>query len=396
MRRIGTLLGIALLLCSCGTTTSIVKRTFNGDIYRVDQPWWDSRETFEPPEDCRDMLDLATYRFPEDAETKSAPVPEPCKRTAKNYTPGDTTLDPTKLAYYKATLKAEDRDRLQDKLLALSNRECEEHHSAIVGTNAGANFGLATLTSLFSGGATAFAAESTKTALAAVSTLFGATRSHFNESFYRQLFVGTILQAIQDDRQTALLNISDKRRYPVPAKVESDPRLKGLVIAAIEKDDNTSTTTTTTSKTDTTNTIVTPSNTTTTKTTTTTKPATTTAPNPVPPTIVPALTTGPNTSQNAAPRLHYSIDEAIRDAEDYHGRCSFYQGLVRVATTVQQASPCVTARQRRDQILAEISAITASSSTGTVPEAFKAKVTSLQKELEKIETKVLTCVDAAQ
>lgn len=380
MNRIATLLGVALLLCSCGTN-GIVRRTLNGDIYRVDQPWWDSRETFAPPEDCKNMLDLATYVFPEDATVKPIPIPEPCTRDDQ-YMPSDTTIEQGNLAYFRATKSAEDRDRLQDKLLALSNRECDKHHAAIVGTNAGANFGLATLTSLFSGAATGFAAESTKTALAAVSTFFGASRSHLNETIYRQLFVGTILQAINDDRQTVLLNIYDKRRYPVPDKVLTDPRLQGLVIEAVE-DAEIPAETTEAKKT------VAKSATEITKTTdakTSTDTRTTTA----------ETTTSLTTSAAVEPRLHYSIDEAIRDAANYHDRCSFYQGLVRVATTVQQASPCVTARQRRDQILAEISAITASAASGTVPEAYKPKVASLNKELEKLETKVLSCVDASQ
>ena len=347
MKRIAIIVGVALLLCSCGTN-SVARRTFNGDIYRVDRPWWDSRETYDPPEDCRDMLDLATYVFPEDMKTAPARNPEPCERNRPGHQAtarGDETL-----AYVRATLSADDRDRLQDKLLALSNRECEKHHSAIVGTNTGANFGLATLTSLFSGGATAFAAASTKSALAGIATLLGATRAHFNENVYRQLFVGTILQAINDDRQSALLNIYDKRRYPVPDKVKDDPRLKGLAIEAIADDG---------------------------------APAAKGAGEEI---------NSEAEAQDVAPRLHYSIDEAVRDAENYHDRCSFYQGLVRVAVTVQEASPCVTARQRRDQILDEIAAIQVTNNANT----FQSRLGSLQKELEKLETKVLSCIDAAQ
>lgn len=348
---------------------SIAKRTINGDIYRVDRPWWDSRENWSPPEDCREMLDLATYAFPEDSGGKGASNPAPCSRTASSQAPPDYK-EPT-LAYTKARASAESRDRLQDKLLSLSNRECDEHHAAIVGTNAGTNFGLATLTSLFSGAATGFGAESTKTALAAISSFFGATRSHLNETIYRQLFVGTILKAINDDRQSALLSIHDKRRYPVPEKVTQDPRLTGNVI------------TSTVDAKPTTERIA------------ETIPAPV-IPAPVPPPNAPA-SIAPREAASQAPRLHYGIDEAIRDSEDYHDRCSFYQGLVRVSVTVQQASPCETARQRRDQVLAELSAIRAAEPTKTdAQSAFRDKIAALLKDAETLNAKMQTCIQNGQ
>jgi hypothetical protein len=82
------------------------------------------------------------------------------------------------------------------------------------------------LTSVLSGAATGFSATSTKTALSAAATFFSSTRAQLNEQVYRQLFIGTLLTAIDNDRQEQLLDIMARRRYPVPND-KWDPRSDG-------------------------------------------------------------------------------------------------------------------------------------------------------------------------
>jgi uncharacterized protein YceK len=373
MRKLLVLMVMLNTVGGCKT----IKHTFTGEDYRVGRMWWDSRDAWAPPVDCKSMLDLATYRFPEDVTPSEVmPEPEPCKRKVVASTkPSAKATDDKRryksdkgaaTAYTKAKESAESRDRLQDRLLSLANRECERHQAAVIGLNSGANFSLAMLTSLFSGAATGFAAESTKTALAAISTFFGATRSHLNETIYRQLFVGTVLKAIDDDRQTTLLDIYDKRRYPVPGGMTADPRAEGQIIepSAPKKQALTDEK----------------------------KLATTDEKKPV---------VADERSKSEAPlknapfptsRLHYGIDEAIRDADSYNERCSFYRGLVRVAESVERASPCAVVRTRRAQILDEITAINV---TGN-PTAFAEKAESLRKELSSLEAKLQSCIQSSQ
>lgn len=336
---------------------STIKRTFNGDIYRVDAPWWDSRTDKLDKEDMDEIqLDLAVYCFPDRSEATPKPAnPPQCK---DNVT-----------AYQAAVYSASARDALQDKLIELSNRECSKHKAAIFGTNTGSNLLLSTLASLLTGGATGFAAQSTKTALAAGSSFVIATQSHFNEQVYRQLFVGTIVKAIDDDRTARLAEIYDHRRYPVPYAA-FDPRVSGGVVGEdVAKVTDPNIRTPPKEKT-TGNQVVTPANATESSTVAIAKAPTASAPR----------------------RLAYSIEEAIVDVRDYHDRCSLYNGLVRVAATVQAFSPCEILEARRDRILVELGAIRAArEEAGNLRDRFASFTT----ELKTVETKLQTCGQAA-
>lgn len=371
---------LCLLTAGCGTTT----RLFTGEVYRVDTPWYDSRTDRLDPADASDSLvDIATYCFREDASGS---------RTGDLPTCGVT-------AYARAQASAIDRDRLQDVLLDASNRECDEHKSGSVGTNTGFNLGLSMLSSLLSGAATGFSATTTKTALSAAATFFSSTRAQLNEQVYRQLFVGTVLTAIDNDRQAQLLDIMARRRYPVP-KDAWDPRASGqpLELGSVDRTVGESRVA---------------------------AESVTGQPQEPSVRIEDAPGTEGEVGEDVGPaeeetqqevagsprsledvelklepeerelaaagddtRRFYGIDEAIRDAAVYHSRCSFYNGLVRLSTKVEEFSPCRLIEERRERLLAEVAAIQAANVQGS---PFEAKHKAYTSELEALNTKMASC-----
>jgi hypothetical protein len=357
MCRFVAMAALAFALVGCGT----LKRTFNGDIYRVDRPWFDSRTERLTKEDCDEVqIDLAAYCFPDRTERSDA--------KAKNVRCTDSIniLIPAckdgTTAYEAAVYSAAARDALQDKLIELSNNECSKHKAAIFGTNTGANVIMSTLSSLLSGAATGFAAQTTKTALAAGSTFVIAAQAHYNEQVYRQMFVGTIIKAVDDDRTARLAEIYDHRRYPVPF-LTADPRATGHALGAgfaTQRDRN----------------FRVPS----------TKEPPPVIESPFDDAFV-RLFLQPSVDR----RISYSVEEAVRDVADYHDRCSFYNGLIRVAAAVQAFSPCDIMQARRDRLLAELGAIrTAGEQDGN----FRERFTSFSAELKTLETKLQSCGQA--
>jgi hypothetical protein len=272
---------------------------------------------------------------------------------------------------------------LQNQLMKLSDEECSRHLSAVVGTNAGSNLLLSALSSLFSGGATAFSAASTKTALSGTSTFFIASRSHLNEQVYHQLFVGTILKAIDDDRHTLKLGILDRQRYPVPNEAWDPREAGGMITPFGALNANTheppgvhsahsSALVSKAAKGD----IAAAA-----------RPLTSGG-NAEPAASSDAVEVASQASTPSEARRFYSVDEAIRDVGEYHDRCSFYSGLVRVALTVQAASPCDQIAARREQLLSEMVAMRAAKVNGT---AFKDKFDAYQTELNSLASKLATC-----
>lgn len=372
---------LCLLTTGCGSTT----RLFTGEVYRVDTPWYDSRTDRLDPVDVSDsVIDVATYCFREDA---------PGSRTEDLPTCGET-------AYARAQGSAIDRDRLQDVLLDASNRECDQHKASSVGTNTGFNLGLSMLSSLLSGAATGFSATSTKTALSAAATFFSSTRAQLNEQVYRQLFVGTVLTAIDNDRQAQLLDIMARRRYPVP-KDAWDPRASGqpLELGSIDRTVGESTLA---------------------EENVTEQPQVPSVPAEDAPGTEGEVGEAAGLAQEAIAqqsgagsprslaevelqlepeerelaaagddtRRFYGIDEAIRDAAVYHSRCSFYNGLVRLSTKVEEFSPCRLIEERRERLLAEVAAIQAANVQDS---PFAAKHKAYTSELEALNTKMASC-----
>ena len=397
---------VMLVVFLTGCVPGAVRRTFNGDIYRVDRPWYDSRTDRLEKEDLDEIqLDLATYCFPDQSDRAGT---NEGRREATRSQRSDVSKRSVQLlgckggviAYDLAVDSAAARDALQDKLLELSNRECSKHKAAVFGTNTGSNLILSTLASLLSGGATGFAAQTTKTALAAGSTFVIAAQSHFNEQVYRQMFVGTIIKAIEDDRTARLAEIYDNRRFPVPSTAP-DPRVTGGVIGDqtgnardehirhLRVADRESSESVTSGG----------------RASSSSRNSTAEGPSSAPSALVTSGSTvaGQQPSGSTSPivppvpaaiqrqRLSYSVEEAIRDVDDYHDRCSFYNGLVRVAAAVQAFSPCEMLQSRRDRLLAELQAIrTAGQAQGAAVDRF----TSFSAELKSIETKLQTCGQA--
>jgi hypothetical protein len=354
---ITTIAALTLLSMGCAT----VKRTFNGEDFRVDKVWWDSRTDAIHPKQLNEMqIDLATFCAGEvvawSVEDISFHTAAGTISTAKVRVP---TCDDSGTAYEMARRSAVARNSLQDILLRVADNECEKHRGAVVGTNAGTNLLLSTLASLTSGAATGFAAKTTKTALSGISTFFIATRSHVNEQIYHQIFVGTVLKAIDDDRRAVYTEIKNRQRLPVPADWTTTlelPRRYRRRHSSSRFFENT--------------------------------PELTTTPT--------QNTAGAGDSTKTLPsgvsEQSYSVEQAVKDAGEYHTRCSFYNGLVRVALTVEQASPCRQVIERREQVLSELAAMSASGASSTV---YKEKFAAYQAELTALSAKLTGCIQGS-
>lgn len=77
----------------------------------------------------------------------------------------------------------------------------------------------------------------------------------------------------------------------------------------------------------------------------------------------------------------YSVDDAVRDAQRYHAKCSFYIGLVALAEAVEEKANCEEVRRRREMLLTELS----NANISTVRKA------SYTTELAAIEARAGTC-----
>jgi hypothetical protein len=51
----------------------------------------------------------------------------------------------------------------------------------------------------------------------------------------------------------------------------------------------------------------------------------------------------------------YNVDDAVRDAQVYHAKCSFYVGLVALSEAVEEKASCEESRVRREALLVELS-----------------------------------------
>lgn len=386
---------IVVVLCfaSAGCETMGGAETanlFNGELYRVDMPWHDSRVgERRPSEMSKPAIDLAGYCFPEDwGKTGEA---EACQM----------------IAYKRAQTSAIHRDRLQDVLIAASNEECDRHKSRVIGTQSMTNLGLSFVGSVLSGAATGFTATSTKTWLAALSTLASSTRSQINDEVYRQLFVGSVITSIDDQRQAQLLEIMSRRRYPVP-KDEWDPRHQGRPLKTSSKGQSGS---------DGEGPLKTSSNGQSgndggernlgdADAQPTGDPAGSAAEitmddstveedslSPAPSVEVEERKDGLPERGQADLRQFYGLDEAIRDAAAYHSGCSFYNGLVQLSTTVEQLSPCRLLQERRERLLAEIAAIDGSGAR--TESVFGERRSTYKDEIESINTKLASCSPGA-
>jgi len=351
MNRMIAILALFLAM-TCATGCSTAKRTFNGEDFRVDKAWWDSRTDAIKPEDLDALqIDLATYCA---GSVNSWATEEITYHTSKGTLASAKIrvphCDGKGLAYEAAKTSAVARNHLQDLLMRVADDECEKHRGAVVGTNSGTNLLLSTLASLTSGAATGFAATTTKTALSGISTFFIATRSHVNEQIYHQIFVGTVLKAIDDDRKAVQTEIANRRRYPVPQEAVASNERESSPVAD--------------------------------RTNRTGDPGTANSPE----------VTGSRLLPSGVSERTYSVEQAIKDAGEYHTRCSFYNGLVRVAKTVEQASPCRQVAERREQIISELAAINAAGVAATI---YKEKFDAYQAELNTLSAKLTACAQGS-
>lgn len=383
MLRFSIIAAMLLLSTACGTAN----RLFEGEIYRVDTPWYDSREDFRDEKDlCEPAIDIATYCFatPGAAAVTTEAAPQSkkkdCTRPAVH-----KCADGGEPAYQQAQTSAKARDRLQDLLIAASDQECDKHLASLVATQAGTNLGLSIFNSLLSGAATGFTATSTKTVLAAAATLVSSSRAQLNEQVYRQLFIDVIVKAINDDREAQYLELKDRQRFPVPNKI-LDPRDWGEPISDELAGDDSSSVAAAVASASSSPPVAGAAGSANGDGATAPAEAADADQDEPADTDTPAVTIPKKSVQ----RHFYSIDEAIRDAAVYHSRCSFYSGLVRLKTKVEEFSPCRLTRERRDHLLVTLAALKAPGANSN--SAFTDTIAAYESELTALNTKLAACL----
>ncbi|UYN95805.1 MAG: hypothetical protein KIT25_02310 [Enhydrobacter sp.] len=118
------------------------------------------------------------------------------------------------------------RDRLQDHLLALSEKKCEQHQAGIVSTQAGTNLALNTVTTGLSATAAIVVAPATNI-LAALGAIASGTRSHFNADIYQKFVAPAVVRKINDTRPEKLKEITAKRMKQ-PTDITKPREIVGL------------------------------------------------------------------------------------------------------------------------------------------------------------------------
>jgi len=171
-------------------------------------------------------------------------------------------------AYQRAIVDPIVRNRLQTRLMTVSDRVCDDHKAAVLGFRAQSNLALSIITTLTGVGG-GIASGSAANALSGAAAGTNATRSAINEEIYQRLLVPTILRSVDQNRKQKEQEIIAKREYDgIPVKVEK-----------------------------------------------------------------------------------YTVDEAVRDALNYHELCSFYQGVVTLTKGTERTMPTRTElRQQADDV----------------------------------------------
>ncbi|HEV7241844.1 MAG TPA: hypothetical protein VGQ36_21615 [Thermoanaerobaculia bacterium] len=77
----------------------------------------------------------------------------------------------------------------------------------------------------------------------------------------------------------------------------------------------------------------------------------------------------------------YSVDDALRDAQIFHSKCSFYIGLVALSEAVEEKANCEEDRLRREELIAELSK----------PDVLEPRKASYTAELATLQTRVTAC-----
>lgn len=129
--------------------------------------------------------------------------------------PGQSESDPT--AYKSAVTDKNIRNRLQTRIMELSDRVCEQHKGDIVANAALINSSLGILTSVLSGTSAIVGGQAAKSALAAVAAMTNAGRDTISETFYQQRLVDAIIRSIDASREEMEAIINSKRESSTTA-----------------------------------------------------------------------------------------------------------------------------------------------------------------------------------
>jgi len=222
---------------------------------------------------------------------------------------------PSASSAYKRAVEDESglvRNRLQSRLMFVSDRICDDHKAEVLGFRAQSNLLLSLITTA-TGTAGALVSMGAANALSAAAAATNATRSAINDEIYQRLLVPAILRSVDQKRR--------EKEQDIMARRERD-------------------------------------------------------------------------GKPTAPAV-YTVDEAIRDAVNYHELCSFYQGVVALTKGTERTLPGrAELRQQADDLRKRIQGyqedlkqVAASSES---EDAKKARRTSIERTLQALQSELET------
>jgi len=207
MKRMLTVCVCALGLGACSNVTG---------LYIVDAASTEGDTTVaaQKGQESPQPIDLNSYCFPEDTETKLEEVTVLSGNQSKTVTVTKRRcIKPVKLAYKRAVLdplpdeRRQSRNRLILTVMRRSEQVCDFHKGAIM-ANAGAmNFTSGFLSSVLSTMSTAFNPIGTKTALSAGAAVSGAAGTGLQANIYQNILTPAIITEIQNKRVPMRKNI---------------------------------------------------------------------------------------------------------------------------------------------------------------------------------------------
>lgn len=104
------------------------------------------------------------------------------------------------------------RNRLQSRLLAVSDAICDKHQGDIYATANTLNVGTGFLTTVLAGAATVVTGEVAKDILAAGAGASNATRSLINEEVYQKQVTAAVIKGIRSNRESKMTTIDARRK----------------------------------------------------------------------------------------------------------------------------------------------------------------------------------------
>jgi hypothetical protein len=117
------------------------------------------------------------------------------------------------------------RNRVQEHILAASNQRCGEYKSFLKQIDAGTNFFLGSLTTIFGGAGAIFTPQNTIRALSGAAAMTSGIRSEYNEDYFASQTIQVLTNGFEEKRKELYKDMlarrsTDMTNYPVEAAIK--------------------------------------------------------------------------------------------------------------------------------------------------------------------------------